>query len=182
MLWTVPFCTSVCSFISKIHCNIMYLCSYGNANLQLQSELHMSVQWLQRNQLLQRVNYSTTCVIHYFTTLNLLMGFIAFTGCISWEKPVKSTNRAQDSKIEVLESDSGSLLQYQPRGMSIMQTRWPISTAVIRAGRLYYLIFRHRASSILGQAFRYSPENAFYIFNQHIYFIIWYLLDRASLI
>jgi len=33
------------------------------------------------------------------------------------------------------------------------------------------LTFRHRASSILGQAFRYSPENAFYIFNQQIYFI-----------
>ena len=40
------------------------------------------------------------------------------------------------------------------------------------------------APSILyiGQAFRHSPENAFYIFNQQIYFIIWYLLDRASLI
>ena len=34
----------------------------------------------------------------------------------------------------------------------------------------------------IGQAFRYSPENAFYIFNQQIYFIIRYLLDRASLI
>ena len=34
------------------------------------------------------------------------------------------------------------------------------------------LTFRHRASSILGQAFRYSPENAFYIFNQQIYFIM----------
>ena len=34
----------------------------------------------------------------------------------------------------------------------------------------------------IGQAFRYFPENAFYIFNQQIYFIIWYLLDRASLI
>ena len=33
------------------------------------------------------------------------------------------------------------------------------------------LTFRHRASCILGQAFRYSPENAFYIFNQQIYFI-----------
>ena len=31
---------------------------------------------------------------------------------------------------------------------------------------------RHRASCILGQAFRYSPANAFYIFNQQIYFII----------
>ena len=44
------------------------------------------------------------------------------------------------------------------------------------------LTFRYRASCILGQAFHYSPENAFYIFNQQIYFIIWYLLDRASLI
>jgi len=34
------------------------------------------------------------------------------------------------------------------------------------------LTFRLRASSMLGQAFRYSPENAFYIFNQQIYFII----------
>ena len=34
------------------------------------------------------------------------------------------------------------------------------------------LTFRHRASCILRQAFRYSPENAFYIFNQQIYFII----------
>ena len=38
--------------------------------------------------------------------------------------------------------------------------------------QLLYLIFRHRASCILGQAFHYSPENAFYIFNQQIYFII----------
>ena len=34
------------------------------------------------------------------------------------------------------------------------------------------LKFRHRASCIQGQAFRYSPENAFYIFNQQIYSII----------
>ena len=34
----------------------------------------------------------------------------------------------------------------------------------------------------IGQAFLWSPENAFYVFNQQIYFIIWYLLDRASLI
>ena len=34
------------------------------------------------------------------------------------------------------------------------------------------LTFRHRASRILGQAFRYSPENAFYIFNQQIYLIV----------
>ena len=35
-----------------------------------------------------------------------------------------------------------------------------------------YLTFRHRASCFIGQAFRFSPENAFYIFNQQIYFII----------
>ena len=34
------------------------------------------------------------------------------------------------------------------------------------------LTLRHRASCLLGQAFHYSPENAFYIFNQQIYFII----------
>ena len=34
------------------------------------------------------------------------------------------------------------------------------------------LTFRHRASCILGQAFHYSLENVFYIFNQQIYFII----------
>ena len=35
------------------------------------------------------------------------------------------------------------------------------------------LTFRHRASILyVGQAFRYSPENALYIFNQQIYFII----------
>ena len=42
----------------------------------------------------------------------------------------------------------------------------------ITAPRQKKLTFRHRASCILGQAFRYSPENAFYIFNQQIYFII----------
>ena len=36
----------------------------------------------------------------------------------------------------------------------------------------FKLAFRHRASCILGQAFHYFPENAFYIFNQQIYFII----------
>ena len=34
------------------------------------------------------------------------------------------------------------------------------------------LTFRHRVSCIMGQAFRYSPENASYIFNQQIYFIM----------
>ena len=51
-----------------------------------------------------------------------------------------------------------------------------------RTNSTAHLTFRHRASCILEQVFRYSPENAFYIFNQQIYFIIWYLLDGASLI
>ena len=34
------------------------------------------------------------------------------------------------------------------------------------------LNFSHRAACILRQAFHCSPENAFYIFNQQIYFII----------
>ena len=34
----------------------------------------------------------------------------------------------------------------------------------------------------IGQAFHYYSENAFYVFNQQIYIIIWYLLDHASLI
>jgi len=35
-----------------------------------------------------------------------------------------------------------------------------------------YLTFRHRASSIEGQAFHYSSEKAFYIFNQQIYILL----------
>ena len=46
----------------------------------------------------------------------------------------------------------------------------------------FSLTFRHRASCIQEGAFCYFPENAFYIFNQQIYFIIWHLRDRASLI
>ena len=41
-----------------------------------------------------------------------------------------------------------------------------------KGGGCARLNFRHRESCILGQAFHYSPENAFYIFNEQIYFII----------
>ena len=54
---------------------------------------------------------------------------------------------------------------------------WQVSPMVSREFNLQALRFLY-----IGQAFRFSPENAFYIFNQQIYFIIWYLLDRASLI
>jgi len=47
--------------------------------------------------------------------------------------------------------------------------QWP-SSGFINQSTL--LTFRHRASCILGQAFHYSSENAFYIFNQQIYLII----------
>ena len=64
------------------------------------------------------------------------------------------------------------------------QDGWHKSAFLTRACFPYTirLTFRHRASCILGEAFKYSPENAFYIFNQKIYFIFCYLLDRASLI
>ena len=39
-------------------------------------------------------------------------------------------------------------------------------TALVTTHANCTLNFRHRASSILGQAFNYSPENAFDIFNQ----------------
>jgi len=42
----------------------------------------------------------------------------------------------------------------------------------LRSTLISMLTFRHRASCILGQAFHYSPEKAFYMFNQQIYFII----------
>ena len=45
-------------------------------------------------------------------------------------------------------------------------------TETIQDNVPHYLTFRHRASCVLGQAFHYSPENAFYIFNQQIYFFI----------
>jgi hypothetical protein len=61
-------------------------------------------------------------------------------------------------------------------------TTQPIHAKVPLLHTSPFLNFRHRASSYIGQAFRYYPENAFYIFNQQIYFIVWYLLDRASLI
>ena len=63
----------------------------------------------------------------------------------------------------------------------IQDIRCPVRYLPTRTSSANRLTFRHRASCILGQAFHYSPENAFYVFNQQIYFIICYLLDRASL-
>ena len=45
---------------------------------------------------------------------------------------------------------------------------WTSLDCLISICRYIQLTFRHRASCILGQAGHYSPENAFYIFNQQI--------------
>ena len=65
------------------------------------------------------------------------------------------------------------------KNRALYQKLYMLSKSVPEDGRIcrlkyvgLILTFRHRASCILGQAFHYSPENAFYIFNQQIYFII----------
>ena len=88
-------------------------------------------------------------------------------------KSTKRLGRFEESQLEQL------------RGLRIMQLQQMAGgfySSDQSHNLLQMLTFRHRASCILGQAFHYSPENAFYILNQQIYFIIWYLLDRASLI
>ena len=77
--------------------------------------------------------------------------------------PVNTDNPPEGAKASAQRSD----MLLSP---SRVARRFPRrSHASLEAGRL---TFRHRASCILGQAFHYSPENAFYIFNQLIYFII----------
>jgi hypothetical protein len=51
-----------------------------------------------------------------------------------------------------------------------------LSLKMVHVGRNTVLLtFRHHASSTrVGQTFRYSPEKAFHIFNQQIYFIIFF--------
>jgi len=49
---------------------------------------------------------------------------------------------------------------------------WYTNNSVLNSITNCLLTFRHRTSCILGQAFHYSPENAFYIFNQQTYFFI----------
>ena len=59
------------------------------------------------------------------------------------------------------------LLKHFIRNVSIQLVRLHLAYS-----GTFCLTFRHRASCILGQAYHCSPENAFYIFNQQIYFII----------
>ena len=72
----------------------------------------------------------------------------------------KVWKREMDEKFE---AEHGSLN---------FSNNYDIYMVIRKLGRRHTLTFRHRASCILGQAFHYSPENAFYIFNQQIYFII----------
>ena len=63
-------------------------------------------------------------------------------------------------------SKDETCMLYKDSVRTALQT---VFTSVIKTK---LLTFRHRASQYTGQVFRYSPENAFYIFNQQIYFII----------
>ena len=79
------------------------------------------------------------------------------------------------------ENRSAPVLYYMPPREYVPESRskTPVSfnfsvrkSVVCQLHTPLTLTFRNRASCILGQAFHYSPENAFYIFNQQIYFII----------
>jgi len=55
------------------------------------------------------------------------------------------------------------------------EMRMPIVSGLSGSTKFSHIIsltFKHSASCILGQAFHYSPEKAFFIFNQQIYFFI----------
>ena len=77
---------------------------------------------------------------------------------------------------EVVYGKKGEILGVCRRKMEGKETRLSKSVEgiklILNVKAKALLNFRHRASCILGQAFHYSPENAFYIFNQQIYFII----------
>ena len=66
-------------------------------------------------------------------------------------------------------SSSGAILCESRDGILSVSV-WPLRSRIAQFVATFN--FRHRASCVLGQAFHYSPENAFYIFNQQIYFII----------
>ena len=81
-----------------------------------------------------------------------------------------------------LQSPTKQLIQEKTEYKELMSTKYSeifledfeenISVPFFKEYVCRNLTFRQRASCILGKAFHYSPENAFYIFNQQIYFII----------
>ena len=86
-----------------------------------------------------------------------------------WEQVAVSELENESRNSEITKGESQSLVVHTaPLHVGVYDLR------LHRQGALFVhvLTFRHRASCILGQAFHYSPENAFYIFNQQIYFII----------
>ena len=125
----------------------------------------------------------TALPVHKFLPLNMwLMSFL--TLLVAWGDFFFPPPPPPSSDNNIAAKGGGVFLRLS---MTVKGIGWPSHTTIpdIQFQRCLEprcLTFRHRASCILGQAFRYSPENAFYLFNQQIYFIIWYLLDRASLI
>ena len=95
-----------------------------------------------------------------------------------WESKLRFEKRVIRSHWQTVTGQKGKKTAWHLCWYSVYRA---ICRFIIRLV-LFPLTFRHRASCILGQAFHCSPENAFYIFNQQMYIIIWYLLDRASLI
>ena len=81
--------------------------------------------------------------------------------------------RSHSDISSAADSSSGILLGGQKLEINLM-SNWGHAALIGSTEKhiIVCLTFRHRASCILGQAFHYFPENAFYIFNQEIYFII----------
>ena len=125
------------------------------------------------------MNYSGHHTSQWLYVMSLVslrtQNFVRTPYCYPQLKEIKTDQFRVDSKRHNVRVRPGVLNLEGPNGHASGQT----CTSVYARSAL---TFRHRASCILGQAFHYSPGNAFYIFNQQIHFIIWYLLDRASLI
>ena len=118
-------------------------------------------------------------------TIDLLLriNLVLRSSARNWRNTNKNTSTARQlatfcKHINTLRTGDANLRFY----ITTAQDGWSKSAFLTRAcfPCTLHLTFRHRASSIWEQAFRYPLENAFYIFNQQIYFIIWCLLDRAS--
>ena len=93
---------------------------------------------------------------------------------MTWERKILRQIRGPThdkcySRIKVSQEIYNKLIS--PDNVTVLNT---LRTGLLNClnARSQGLTFRHRASCIQGQAFRYSPENAFYIFNQQIYLII----------
>ena len=113
------------------------------------------------------------CNIKYFITVKLVfnVNLSIKEPRFSWKTlPVTRVWALQDPDFQVgLYAVSETATEKQFLYLVVPCHRAPAAWDRCEIG---HLTFRHRASSILGQAFHYSPENAFYIFNQQIYFII----------